>query len=72
MDSFVTGEKLNAAKPIYEYVPGFHCDISKCRHASDLPKAAYDYIKYIEKAVGVPVTYVSVGAERDAYIKMYE
>ena len=22
--------------------------------------------------IGVPVTYVSVGAERDAYIKMYE
>ena len=72
VDNFVTGEKLNHAKPIYEYVPGFHCDISGCRHASDLPKEAYDYIKYIEKAVGVPVTYVSVGAERDSYIKMYE
>ncbi len=72
VDNFVTGEKLNHAKPIYEYVPGFHCDISGCRHASDLPKEAYDYIKYIEKAVGVPVTYVSVGAERDAYVKMYE
>lgn len=36
----------------------------------NLPKAAYDYIKYIENAVGVPVTYVSVGADREAIIKM--
>lgn len=69
---FMTGDKLNRAKPVYTYVDGFHCDISGCRKVSDLPKAAYEYIKYIEKAVGVPVTYVSVGADRDACIKMYE
>ncbi len=69
---FIVGDKLNRAKPVYAYVDGFHCDISGCRKVLDLPKAAYEYIKYIEKAVGVPVTYVSVGADRDAYIKMYE
>ncbi len=67
---FITGDKLNHAKPVYEYVDGFNCDISGCRTVSDLPKAAYDYIKYIENAVGVPVTYVSVGADREAIIKM--
>ncbi len=61
----------NAAKPIYEMLPGFACDISGCRKAEDLPTAALDYIRYIEKAVGVPVRYVSVGAERDAYIKLF-
>lgn len=69
---FMIGERLNKAKPVYEYMKGFNCDISKCRKVSDLPKEAYEYIKFIEKSVGVPVTYVSVGAERDAYIKMYE
>lgn len=69
---FMVGDRLNRAKPVYEYMKGFNCDISKCRKVSDLPKEAYDYIKFIEKSVGVPVTYVSVGAERDAYIKMYE
>ena len=64
-------DELNAAKPVYEYLPGFHCDLSACRKVEDLPKAALDYIRYIEKAVGCPVKYVSVGAERDAYIKMF-
>ncbi len=63
-------EELNAAKPILEYLPGFHCDISACRTISDLPKEALEYIRYIEEKIECPIKYVSVGAERDAYIKM--
>lgn len=64
-------DTLNAAKPVYEYLPGFHCDISGCRSAEDLPKEALDYIRYIEKMIECPIKYVSVGAERDAYITMF-
>ena len=64
-------DDLEAAKPIYEYLPGFACDISACRTVEDLPEAALAYIRYIEKAVGCPIKYVSVGAERDAYITMF-
>ena len=64
-------DSLNAAKPIYEYMEGFRCDISRCRTKEDLPKEALEYIAYIEKAIECPVKYVSVGAERDAYIKMF-
>lgn len=64
-------DELNAAKPVYEYLPGFHCDISACRKVEDLPQAALDYIRYIEKAVNCPIKYVSVGAERDEYITMF-
>ncbi|MEG2841959.1 MAG: adenylosuccinate synthetase, partial [Ruthenibacterium sp.] len=39
-----------------------------CRKKEDLPKEAVDYIDFIEKSVGVKIKYVSVGAERDAYI----
>ncbi|MBQ1351524.1 MAG: adenylosuccinate synthase [Oscillospiraceae bacterium] len=67
-DTFPTGDRLVRAKPIYEYLEGFHCDISQCRTFDDLPKAAQEYIRYVENAVGCPVRYVSVGAERDAYI----
>lgn len=56
---------------MYEYLPGFNCDISNCRSVEDLPKEALDYIRYIEKAVNCPIKYVSVGAEREAYIKMF-
>ena len=67
---FPTGERLNRAKPVYEYREGFG-DLSACRRKEDLPKAALDYIAYLEKAVGCPIKYVSVGAERDAYIQRY-
>ncbi len=30
----------------------------------DLPKALTDYIQYLEKALGVPVKYLSVGPDR--------
>ena len=69
-DSFPTGRRLAQAKPIYEYLPGFG-DVSGCRKREDLPQAALDYVAYLEKAVGCPIKYVSVGPERDAYIEMF-
>lgn len=72
VDTFPSGiEELKCAKPIYEYLPGFQCDISGCRTVDDLPKAALEYIRYIEKEIECPIKYVSVGAERDAYITMF-
>lgn len=63
---------LEQAKPVIEMLEGWHCDISHCRKKEDLPKAALAYIAYLENAVGCRIKYVSVGAERDAYIKMYD
>ena len=63
-------EELERAKPIYEYVEGFKCDISGCRKPEDLPKAAMDYIRYLEAAVGCKIKYVSVGAGRDEYVEL--
>ncbi len=67
---FPTGSMLETATPVYEYLEGFKTDVSKCRKPEDLPKAALDYIKYIENAVNCPIKYVSVGAEREDYIIM--
>ena len=68
---FMTGDRLMRAKPVYEYLEGFGTDVSKCRKKEDLPEAALNYIRYIEKAMGVPVKYVSVGPSRNDYIEMY-
>ena len=65
---FPTGTDLDIAKPIIEYFDGWNCDISNCRKVEDLQKQAIEYIKYIEKAVECKIKYVSVGAEREAYI----
>ncbi len=68
--AFPTGDRLTRAKPVYEYLDGFNTDISRCRKPGDLPKAAMAYIRYIEEAVGCPIKYVSVGAQREDYIVM--
>ena len=68
IDSFPFPTLLSEAKPVIEYVPGWKCDISGVRRFEDLPKEARDYVLMIEKAIGCPITYVSVGAERDSII----
>ena len=65
---FPTGSRLDRAKPVITYLPGWQCDISACRSMDQLPRAAVDYINYIEKAAGCPIRYVSVGAQREAII----
>ena len=67
-DEFPFPAVLGRAKPVTEYLPGWHCDISGVRRWEDLPQAARDYVEYVEKAIGCRIGYVSVGPERDAII----
>ena len=67
-DEFPFPLALNGAKPVIEYMPGWKVDISGVRTWEELPKEARDYVEYIEKEIGCHIKYVSVGAERDAYI----
>ncbi len=69
-DVFPLGADLENATPIFENVAGWNMDISECRTADDLPVEALTYVKYLEHLVGAPITYISVGAEREAYIKL--
>lgn len=68
-DAFPFPVALGEAKPVIEYFDGWNCDISKARTWEDLPKQAQDYVTFIEKAIGCPITYVSVGPERDSIIR---
>ena len=68
---FPSGEELRKATPVYEYMKGWNCDISRCRTMAEMPQAAVKYVKYIEEQVGCPIQYVSVGAEREEYIKVF-
>ena len=67
-DRFPMGTQLDNAKPVVRTLPGWHCDISGCRRWEELPEAAQNYVRYIEKAVGRPIRYISVGPDRDACI----
>lgn len=55
---------LYEAKPVYEYLDGWRCDISGCTHYNDLPETTKNYIRFIEKQIGIPVTIISVGPKR--------
>lgn len=49
------------ARPVYKTLPGFSGDLTRARCVADLPKAARDYVAYVERATGLPVQIVSVG-----------
>ena len=67
-DRFPFPALLDHAEAVIEYVDGWKCDISGARKWEDLPEAAQNYITMIEKYTGCPVTYISVGAERDSIV----
>ena len=67
-DEFPYPAALGRAKPVIEYLPGWGCDIGGVRSYADLPKAARDYVEFVERQIGAPIAYVSVGADRDAII----
>lgn len=68
-DRFPFPLALNNAKPVIEYFDGWKCDISDVRTWEDLPKEAREYVTFIEKEIGCPITYVSVGPERDSIVR---
>ncbi|MBO4927938.1 MAG: adenylosuccinate synthase [Clostridiales bacterium] len=68
IDRFPFPIALSSCKPVVEYFDGWKTDISGVRIWEDLPKAAQEYVLFIEKAIGCPITYVSVGAERESII----
>ncbi len=67
-DEFPFPALLDEAKPVWEFLPGWKRDISGVRRWEELPQEARDYVLYVEKAIGRPISYVSVGPERDAII----
>ena len=67
-DSFPFPAALNDAKPVIEYLDGWKCDISKVRSFDELPAEAREYVLYLQRSIGVPITYVSVGPERESII----
>jgi adenylosuccinate synthase len=57
---------LAAVEPIYETLQGWNGNISGCRSFEELPKEAQQYVKTLEKLMGVPIKMVSVGPDRNA------
>ena len=55
---------LEKAKPVYEVLPGWKCDIRGIKNYEDLPENCRKYIEFIEEHIGYPITMVSNGPAR--------
>ena len=56
-------------EPIYVEVPGWKgCDITGCRTFEELPEAAQKYVEYLEEIVGVHISIIAVGPDREQTI----
>ena len=55
-------------EPVYTELPGRKCDMTTMKSESEFPAEFNDYVKFIERELGVPVTIVSVGPDREQTI----
>ena len=66
---FPTTASLAKAKPVYEKLPGWKCDIRGIQAYEELPENCRKYIEFIEKELEVPITMVSNGPGREEIIR---
>ncbi len=68
---FPTTSLLKKAKPVYEKLPGWksqRADIRGIKKYEDLPANCRNYIEFVEKEIGFPITMVSNGPGREDII----
>ena len=56
------------AIPVYEELPGWQTDTTKCRSWDDLPENAKAYLNRLSELVGAPVSFIGNGPEREQTI----
>ncbi|MBR1568996.1 MAG: adenylosuccinate synthase [Lachnospiraceae bacterium] len=65
---FPTTSKLEKAKPVLEILPGWKTDIRGIKRYEDLPENCRNYIEFVQKHIGFPITIISNGPGRDDII----
>ncbi len=65
---FPVTSKLEKCKPVLETLPGWKCDIRGIKKYEDLPENCRNYIEFIEKHIGFPITMISNGPSREDII----
>ena len=67
----VNQSDFHHAKPIYEELPGWWEDISRCRTFEELPENARRYVLRVEELIGARVSAIGVGPGRDEIIERH-
>ncbi len=65
---FPTTRLLKQAKPVFETLQGWKCDIRGIREYEKLPKNCRRYIEFIEEKIGFPIMMISNGPGREDII----
>jgi len=63
-------EFLDKVRPVYQRLPGWNCKIDAIKKQKDLPAKTREYLRFIEKFVGVPIGHVSLGTRRDQTVRL--
>jgi adenylosuccinate synthase len=62
---------LERAAPVYRKFTPWNEDISGCRSVSDLPRAAREYVSFIEESTSTKVCLIGVGPGRESTIRIF-
>ncbi len=66
--SFPVNALLEKAKPVFEYLPGWKCDVRGITKFEDLPENCRKYVEFIEREIEVPIKIVTNGPKRHEII----
>ena len=66
--AFPVSRMLESARPVYTELPGWRDDITAVRSFEGLPEHARRYVLFIEKRIGTPIKWISVGPRREQII----
>lgn len=64
----LAASRLDAYEPVYQTLPGWQEPLDVIAREADLPRAARDYVKFLEETLAVPIGWLSVGRRRDQLI----
>ncbi len=68
----MTQTDFHHATPVYEYLPGWQEEIGAARTHDDLPANAQAYVRFVEDMVGVRVSVIGVGPDRDDSVVVHD
>ncbi|MCX8029065.1 MAG: adenylosuccinate synthase [Brevinematales bacterium] len=65
---FMDPTTLYRIEPVYKSFKGWTKSLSNMRKLSELPKEAREYIDFLQESLQIPITYISVGPDREQTI----
>ncbi len=68
--NFFPYDLATVEEPVYDELPVWEENLSEAKSTADIPERLYNYIHYLEKKLGIPVTIISVGPNREQIIEL--